>query len=254
MSDLKFHQFNCLSDNFGVLIHSVKTGETASIDAPEASAVEAALSERGWELTHIFATHHHADHTQGIGPLKEATRCCVIGPRNDRIAGVDEHVGDGDDFEFAGERVEVIATPGHTLDMINFYLPEAGVAFTADTLFAMGCGRVFEGTHEQMWSSLQKLMKLPKKTVIYCGHEYTLANGRFALTVDAGNENLKARMKRIEALRAGDKPTLPTTIAEELATNPFLRAADPGIRRNLGMENASDAVVFGEIRTRKDNA
>lgn len=254
MSDLHFHQFNCLNDNFGVLVHSTKTGETASVDAPDAQAVETALAEKGWNLTHIWVTHHHPDHTQGVAALKSATGCRVIGPDNDAISDLDEKFGDGDSFEFAGESVEVIATPGHTLDMINFYLPDAGVAFTGDTLFAMGCGRVFEGTPAQMWESLEKLMKLPLDTVIYCGHEYTLANGRFALTVDGANENLKARMHKVAALRDDDMPTLPTTMAEEVATNPFLRVGDSGIRRNLGLEDATDAEVFAEIRKRKDNA
>ena len=254
MSELQFHQFDCLSDNYGVLVHSPSTGETASIDAPDADAVLTALGETGWSLTQIWITHHHADHTQGVSALKATTGCQVTGPKNQAIADVDQRVGDGDRFTFAGEEVQIIATPGHTLDMINYYLPEAGVAFTADTLFAMGCGRIFEGTPEQMWDSLQKLMNLPKATTIYCGHEYTLANGRFALTVDSTNENLKMRMHKVENLRKSGQPTLPTTLGEELATNPFLRAADPAIRAGLGMQDASDDAVFAEIRKRKDNS
>jgi hydroxyacylglutathione hydrolase len=253
VSDLQFYQFNCLDDNFGVLVHSDKTGETAAIDAPEAAAVENALAAKGWRLSHILVTHHHADHTQGVAPLKSSTGCRVIGPANPAISVIDERVGDGDSFEFAGETVQVIATPGHTLDMVNYYFPEAGVVFTADTLFAMGCGRVFEGTPQQMWQSLKKLMALPAETVIYCGHEYTLANGRFALTVDPANAALKARVAKVEAIRAKGEPTLPTTLGEELETNPFLRAADPQIRKYLAMESASDAETFAEIRARKDH-
>ncbi|MGI9399639.1 MAG: hydroxyacylglutathione hydrolase [Rhizobiaceae bacterium] len=252
MANIEFFQFNCLDDNFGVLVHSGSTGQTASIDAPDAAAVAAALDEKGWNLTHIFVTHHHADHTQGVAALKEKTNCHVIGPDNPSIANLDQTVGDGDSFQFAGETVNVIATPGHTLDMINFHMPAQKVAFTADTLFALGCGRVFEGTPHQMWDSLEKLSKLPPETTIYCGHEYTLANAKFALTVDGTNAELATRADEIEALRAQNKPTLPTTLALELRTNPFLRPSDPVIRKNLGMEDASDADVFAEIRARKD--
>ena len=250
---MDFHQFSCRSDNFGVLVHSPETGETASIDAPDAGAVRAALSQRGWKLSHIIVTHHHMDHVEGIGELKAETGCTVIGPANPAIPAVDRTVGDGDRFEFAGENIEVIATPGHTLDMLNYHFTDSGVVFTGDTLFALGCGRVFEGSAEQMWNSLQKLAALPSETKIYCGHEYTLANGRFALTVDGENPKLQARMKKIEKLRSDGEPTLPTEMAIELETNPFLRAADPQIRKNLGMESASDAEVFAEIRKRKDN-
>lgn len=254
MADLQFHQFECLSDNYGVLIHSPDTGETASVDAPDALAVERALAEKGWKLSHFLVTHHHADHVQGIAPLKEKYGARVIGPDNASIDTVDETVGDGDRFTFAGAPVEVIATPGHTLDMLNFHFPDQGVVFTGDTLFAMGCGRVFEGDPEMMWNSLEKLMKLPEATTVYCGHEYTLANGRFALTVDPDNEALKDRVKEVESLREAGKPTVPTTMAKELATNPFLRASDPAIRTHLGMADASDGEVFAEIRKRKDNA
>jgi hydroxyacylglutathione hydrolase len=254
MSQLEIYQFNCREDNFGVLVHSPLTGETASIDAPDAAIVSKALAEKGWKLTDIFITHHHGDHTQGIARLKEETGCHVSGPANSKIEGLDATYGDSDSFSFAGQEVKVIATPGHTLDMINYYLPQQGVAFTADTLFAMGCGRIFEGTAEQMWRSLEKLMELPSETMIYCGHEYTLANARFALTVDGSNQDLVARTHEVEKLREQGKPTLPTTMALELKTNPFLRAADPEIRKNLGMESAGNAEVFAEIRKRKDNS
>lgn len=254
MAELQLHQFECLSDNYGVLVHSPETGETASIDAPEVMAVERALAEKGWKLTHILVTHHHADHTQGIAPLKEKYGARVVGPENPRIDTLDETVGDGDTFTFAGAPVEVITTPGHTLDMVNFFFPDQGVVFTGDTLFALGCGRVFEGDFNMMWSSMAKLMKLPASTTIYCGHEYTLANGEFALTVDPQNAALKARVEEIRQLRAAGKPTVPTRLDVELETNPFLRPADAGVRAHLGMENASDAEVFAEIRTRKDNA
>ena len=256
MTNLQFFQFPCLSDNYGVLVHDPETANTASIDAPDADAVRNALSEKSWKLTHILVTHHHWDHTQGIEDLKSETGCNVIGPEAEaaRIPTLDETVSDGDSFKFGGETVEVISTPGHTLGMVNYHFPHSNVVFTGDTLFALGCGRVFEGDPHMMWNSLTKLMKLPPNTAVYCGHEYTQANAEFSLTIDPENSKLVERAAEIAELRAGGQPTLPTTIGAELATNPFLRAADAGIRKNLGMENASDADVFAEIRHRKDNA
>ena len=256
MSKLQIHQFPCLGDNYGVLVHDDASGMTASIDAPDGQAVLDALTKTGWKLTHILVTHHHADHTQGIGALISAYGDCkVIGPTEtmSKVPSIQLGVGDGDEIMFAGQSVQVIATPGHTLDMINFYFPEQGVVFTGDTLFAMGCGRVFEGDPAMMWASLEKLMKLPADTVIYCGHEYTLANANFAMSVDGGNPALQARVEEVKALREKGEPTLPTNMQLELDTNPFLRAADAGIRKNLGMENARDGEVFAEIRGRKDN-
>jgi hydroxyacylglutathione hydrolase len=253
-STLQIHQFTCRSDNFGVLVHDPETGQTATIDAPEESAIRAALKTTGWRLTHILNTHHHLDHTEGNAALKQEFGCTIIGPKDeaDRIPGIDQAVAHGENFMFANHRVEVIGTPGHTLGQISLYFPDDGIAFTGDTLFALGCGRVFEGDMAMMWTSLSRLAELPPETVVYCGHEYTLANARFALTVDPGNAALQNRAKDIEQLRAANKPTLPTTIGEELATNPFLRPHDPAIRKLLDMHNATDAEVFAEIRTRKD--
>jgi hydroxyacylglutathione hydrolase len=252
---LEIEQFNCRDDNFGVLIHDPQTGQTASIDAPEEAPIRAALKRRGWTLTHIINTHWHPDHVEANEALKADGNVEIIGPSDEaaKIPGIDRTVSDGDTFEFSGHEVHVISTPGHTTGQVSFHIPDAGVAFTGDTLFAMGCGRIFEGTPDMMWNSLKKLMKLPPETVIYCGHEYTLANARFAVTVDPDNMALGARFKEVEALRAENKPTLPTTMEKELATNPFLRASDPSIRAHLGMEGASDAEVFAEIRHRKDN-
>lgn len=255
MSNLQIHQFPCLGDNYGVLLHDEASGMTASIDAPDGQAVLDALKETGWKLTHILVTHHHADHTQGIDAVLGVYGSCkVIGPTDTmkRVSSIQQGVDDGDTLDFAGQPVQVIGTPGHTLDMINFYFPEQGVVFTGDTLFAMGCGRVFEGNPAMMWASLEKLMKLPVDTAIYCGHEYTVANADFAMSVDGNNPALVARVAEVKALRADGKPTLPTNMQLELDTNPFLRAGDAGIRSNLGMENASDAEVFAEIRGRKD--
>jgi len=256
MSNLEIHQFPCLSDNYGVIIRDPGSGQVASIDVPDAAAVRDALNEKGWSLTHILVTHHHWDHTQGVEELKRETGATVIGPAGEasKIPGLDTAVGDGETFRFGEHTVEVIATPGHTAGHIILHMPDAKVAFVGDTLFAMGCGRVSEGTMDQMWDSVSKVGALPEATELYCGHEYTVANARFALTVDPDNTALQARAKSVEALRADGKPTLPTTVGEERATNPFLRASDPSIRKHLGMPDATDAAVFAEVRERKNRA
>ncbi len=256
MADLEFHQFNCLDDNFGVLVHDAKSSTTASIDAPDAERIREELQAKGWHLTHVLVTHHHWDHTQGIADLKSQFGCRVIGPAQEasKIPTLDQTVDDGDTFEFGGEKVSVISTPGHTLGMINFYFSQSGVVFTGDTLFALGCGRIFEGDANMMWHSMEKLIALPENTIVYCGHEYTLSNARFSLTIDPDNHELKSRVKEVQSLRDAGKPTLPTTIKRELQTNPFLRAGDPAIRAQLGLQSSSNAEVFAEIRSRKDNA
>lgn len=253
---LEIHQFPCLQDNFGVLIREPKSGLVASIDAPEAGAVERALTATGWTLTHILTTHHHRDHTDGNLALKSAHRCTIIGPRDeaDKVPGIDTRVGDGDIFRFGDEDVRVIGTPGHTAGHITFWFPQSEVAFVGDTLFAIGCGRVNEGTMEQMWQSLSKLAALPPATRVYCGHEYTLSNAKFALTIEPDNAALKSRAAEVEQLRQAGRPTLPTDIGRELATNPFLRAKEPGIRSRLGLSDAADWQVFAEIRERKNRA
>jgi hydroxyacylglutathione hydrolase len=252
MALLEIELFACRSDNFGVLLHDPATGATASIDAPEEKPILDALARRGWTLSHIFTTHHHGDHVEANLALKKRFGATIIGPARESIPGIDRKVDGGDSFDFAGRPVEVIATPGHTLGHICFHLPEEKLLFAADTLFALGCGRLFEGTPADMWASLCKLAALPDETVVYFGHEYTLSNARFAVTVDPQNAALAKRADDIEALRAKGGFTAPTTIGLEKATNPFLRAADPAIRRHLGMERASDAEVFAEIRGRKD--
>lgn len=252
---LAIEQFNCRSDNFGVLIHDPDSGLTASIDAPEEGPIVAKLNEMNWRLDHIFTTHHHTDHVEANLALKSAYGCTITGPAGEaaKIPGLDRAVSEGDSFSFGAFDVDVLETPGHTLGHISYVIPKAGVAFVADTLFAMGCGRVFEGTPEMMWHSLEKLLALPDSTTIYCGHEYTLANAKFALSIEPDNADLVARAKEVEALRDAGKPTLPTTIAIEKKTNPFLRVNEPEVRANLGMVDASPAEVFAEIRKRKDN-
>ena len=252
---LQTHQFPYGSDNYGLLLHCQDTGQTACVDAGDSAAAEAALAETGWALTHIFITHHHADHTDGLASLKSAHNATVLGPKIDSAVShlYDTQLGDGDHFEFAGRRIDVLATPGHTLDMINFYSADDQIVCTGDTLFVLGCGRIFEGDAPMMWSGLEKLMALPDDTIVYCSHEYTLANAQFAVTVDPGNAALAERQAAFETLRENGLPTVPTRIDLEKATNPFLRASDPSIRAHLGMTDATDAEVFAEIRRRKDN-
>ncbi|MTH95476.1 hydroxyacylglutathione hydrolase [Roseibium sp. RKSG952] len=256
-SAVEIHQFGCLSDNFGVLIHDPGTGTTIAVDVPDDQAYQRVLDETGWQLSHILITHHHWDHVQGLGKLKTATDARVIGPERSRnkITGLDQTVEDDDDVLAGPFEIKAIATPGHTLDQISWYIPSLKFAHTGDTLFSLGCGRVFEGDMEMMWASLVKLKhRLPGGTAIYCGHEYTAANARFALTIEPDNPDLQARASAVDALRAKGEPTLPTTMAAEMATNPFLRADQPSVKAALGMADKSDADVFAEIRTRKDNA
>lgn len=252
---LQIDQFMCGDDNFGVLVHDPESGATALIDAPEEAPILAAIKRTGWTPTTILTTHHHGDHVKANLALKQRFGLRIVGPEAEaaKIPGIDETVEDGSRFDFAGRSVHVMETPGHTAGHVCYHLPEAGIVFTGDTLFALGCGRLFEKPAPIMFESLRKLAALPPETTVYCGHEYTLSNARFALTVDPDNPALKARAAKIETLRSEGRPTLPTTIGEELATNPFLRWSDPAVRRTLGMENAADAEVFAEIRRRKDN-
>jgi hydroxyacylglutathione hydrolase len=254
MAKLEIHQFPCLSDNYGVLI---RDGDVvASIDAPDAKTVAAALKQKGWRLTHILTTHHHGDHTAGNLPLKSETRCTIIGPRAEaaKVPGIDKQVGEGDTFAFGSHEVGVLDTPGHTAGHITYVIPAAGVAFVGDTLFAIGCGRVIEGNAQTMWQSLKKLMALPKETVVYCGHEYTQANARFALSIEPENVALQKRAREVDDLRAAGKPTLPTNMGIELETNPFLRAHVAAIQKRLGMAGKPEWQVFGEIRERKNRS
>lgn len=249
------HQFPCLSDNFGILVHDPETGATASIDAPESAPILAALTERGWKLTHILLTHHHADHIQGVPELKARfPTALVVGPEKERerIAGMNALVKEGDRTQVGALSAVVIETPGHTLGHIAYHFDGEGLCFAGDTLFSLGCGRVFEAPYPVMWRSLEKLAKLPPATKVHCGHEYTQANGRFAATIEPDNEALKARIADVAALRAVGKATLPTTLGEELRTNPFLRAGEPSVQAALGMAGAEPAAVFTEIRQRKD--
>jgi hydroxyacylglutathione hydrolase len=212
------------------------------------------LRETGWRLSYILTTHHHWDHTDGNLALKAETGCVIIGPKGeaDKIPGLDTPVGEGDAFRLGGLQVQVFETPGHTLGHIAFHIPQAKVAFVGDTLFAMGCGRVTEGTMQQMWSALSAVAALPDETTLYCGHEYTASNAKFCLQIEPGNAALQRRAEEVIALRSAGKPTLPTRLDLEKATNVFLRVREPAVRKALGMEGAEDWQVFAELRERKN--
>ena len=249
------HLFPCLQDNFGVLLHDPASGATAAIDAPEAAPVEAALKATGWRLTDILVTHHHADHTGGIAELKAAAIAAASSrpmakPRASR--SVDATVRENDKVSVGSLEARVFETPGHTAGHISYFFPADKLAFVGDTLFSIGCGRVIEGTPEMMWQSLLKLRGLPDDTRIYCGHEYTKANIRFAKTIEPGNAALNAREAEVDKLLAAHKPTIPSTIGEEKAANPFLRADVPEVAKALGLAGSPAWKVFAEIRERKN--
>jgi len=248
------HLFPCLQDNYGVLIHDKASGATAAIDAPEAGPVEAALVATGWKLSDILVTHHHGDHTGGIAALKQHHRCRVVAPRQEaaRIPLVDETVAEGDVVKVGQLAARVLETPGHTAGHITYWFEPEALAFAGDTLFSIGCGRVIEGTPEMMWQSLLKLRNLPGETRVFCGHEYTLANIRFAQTIEPDNLALIARAAEAAQQVAEHKPTIPTTIDSEKAANPFLRADLPEVAAAVGLAGKPAAAVFAEIRARKN--
>ena len=240
----------CLSDNYAYLVKS--GSQCAVVDPSEAAPVRAALAKKGWSLTHILNTHHHLDHCGGNLDLKQETGATVVGPGKDaaRIPGLDVGVTEASGWEFDGRKVQVLEVPAHTRGAITFVID--GHAFTGDTLFLMGCGRLFEGDPATMWTSLSKLMTLPDETRIYCGHEYTQSYGRFALTLEPSNRALQDRVKDVQAAREAGMPTVPAILGLEKQTNPFLRPDSPEIRKSLGMEKADTVAAFGEIRARKD--
>jgi hydroxyacylglutathione hydrolase len=255
MTRVVIEQLAVLSDNYVYLLHEPESGATAVVDPAVAAPVLARLAERGWRLTHILNTHHHHDHTGGNMELKRATGAQVVGARRDavRIPGIDVEVREGDTFLLGHAAAMVFETPGHTDGHIAFWFPDSQALFCGDTLFSLGCGRLFEGTAEQMWGSLLKLRDLPPDTLVHCAHEYTAANGRFARLVERDNAALSARLELVSRLRAANLPTVPTTLADEKAANPFLRADEPGVARAVGLEPDSDpARVFAELRRRKD--
>lgn len=252
---LEIVRIPCLNDNYVWLVREPESGAVAVVDPAEAAPVERALQERGWRLTHILNTHHHGDHVGGNAALKAASGCTIVGPRADRerIPGIDVAVGDGEDYALGAERARVFDVPGHTRGHIAFWFPASEALFCGDTLFLLGCGRLFEGTPAQMWASLAKLKALPAATRIYCAHEYTQSNARFALSIDGGNAALAARARAIDAARARGEPTVPGTLAEELATNPFLRADRAEIAQAVGLAPGDAVAVFAAVRQAKDN-
>ena len=254
MAALEIELVPCLRDNYAYLVRDADDGVCAVVDPSEAAPVRVALAARGWRLTHILNTHHHPDHTGGNAQLKREFDAKVIGPGKDRerIPALDIGVDETTPFTLGSHPARVLEIPAHTSAHIAFAFDADGAVFTGDTLFAMGCGRLFEGTPEMMWRSLSKLVALADSMRVYCGHEYTLNNGRFALTLEPGNGDLVARMREVETLRASDAPTIPSTIGLEKKTNPFLRPDSPEIRRTLNMADASNVEVFAEMRTRKD--
>jgi len=247
--------FECLSDNYGYLIHDTATGATAALDAPEEAPIRAALERRGWNLTDIFITHHHADHTDGIAGLKADFGAKVTGPRaeQDKISGLDVLVGGGDTVMLGETAFRIYDAPGHTLGHIVYHDPEGKHLFTADALFSLGCGRMFEGTPGPMWDGLAALRDFPDDTLIYCGHEYTAANAKFALHIDPSNSELEDRAEQVTRQRRNGLFTIPVKLGQEKRINPFLRADDPAMAKLMGMEGAAPADVFAAIRKGKDN-
>ncbi|MEM6577572.1 MAG: hydroxyacylglutathione hydrolase [Pseudomonadota bacterium] len=245
----------CLNDNYAFVAHDQATGETLVVDVPEAEPILHRLKDKGWQVSQVFLTHHHADHVQGLDSLLESFPDATVSGNAadaDRLPPLHNAVRDGDTFQLGSQTGQIMDVSGHTIGHLALYFPESDIVFTADSLMALGCGRVFEGTMPQMWESLQKLASLPPETVVCSGHEYTESNARFALSVDGGNESLLARADAIRAARATGQPTVPSRLSEELATNPFLRAGDADLQASLGMAGADAAEVFAEIRRRKD--
>lgn len=242
---IHIEMFACLTDNYGFLIHDSESGQTACVDTPEVGAIEAALTRKGWRLTQIWNTHHHFDHVGGNAALAEKHSARIIGPGHDaaRIPGLTDPVRGGEAFKFGEHDVRIIETPGHTTGHIIYHIPAAhdgnGAAFVGDTIFIMGCGRLFEGSPADMFDSMAKIKALPPATTLYCAHEYTLANGRFAMTVEPDNHAMLDYIETAKALRAKNQPTVPTTVAREMEINPFMRAAT--------------AARLGDIRAAKDN-
>ncbi len=251
---LEILQLPVLTDNYIFLLHDTNSGETAAVDPAVAKPVLEVLQAKGWQLSYIFNTHHHGDHVGGNLELKRQTGCKIVAAERDRhrIPGMDWGVSDNDDISLGTHGFKVIEAPGHTTGHIVYHCADSEALFCGDTLFSMGCGRLFEGSADEMWQSLQKLKALPASTRIYCAHEYTQANGRFALSLEADNQALQQRLAEVAELRRQNLSTLPSTLGLELATNPFLREHSPSIRQAVYGENASPAEIFAKVRRRKD--
>ena len=252
---LEIIQLPVLNDNYIYLIHEPVSAQTAVVDPAVCQPVLDTLKQKGWTLNYILNTHHHNDHIGANLELKASTHCQIIAAEADqhRIPEIDIFVKEGDIFALGNEQIKIIETPGHTVGHIVFYLKNSNMLFCGDTLFSMGCGRLFEGSAEQMWKSLQKLKALPKETKIYCAHEYTQANGKFALTLEPDNQELQKRIQQVKQLREENNSTIPTTLALELQTNPFLREDSPAIQQALNMNKQPLHQVFSKVRELKDN-
>ncbi len=255
MSTIEVHQIATRVDNYVYLLLESTSGKAAVVDPSDAAPVVEALDRLGWELSHILTTHHHNDHVGGVPELVAATGCTVVGPRadRDRIPNIGVEVGDGDRYMFHAAEARVFDTPGHTRGHIAYWFPESKALFCGDTLFALGCGRLSEGTAEQMWNSLSKFKVVPDDTRVYCAHEYTQANARFALTVEPGNADLRAYSDEVDHKRASGERTVPSLMGRERKANPFLRADTPELAGAIGMAGQGPVEVFAEVRTRKDN-
>ena len=250
---LQIHQFPCLYDNYGYLIHDPASGETAAIDTPDADEYLKQAATKGWTITQIWNTHWHPDHAGGNLAIKEKTGCTITGPKNeaDKIPGIDRPVATGDTVALGDISATVIDVPGHTLGHIAFHAESDSAAFVGDAIFALGCGRVFEGNPAMMWDSLSKLKALPANTTLYCAHEYTASNAKFAITIEPDNAALQAYVAEIAEKRARNEPTVPMPLSRELATNPFLRADNPALQTAMG-HTGDPVATFAEIRGRKD--
>ncbi len=245
----------CLADNYAYVIRETDTGSVAVIDVPEVGPIMAAIKDMGLQVDQILITHHHNDHIDGLEELRRATGAKVYGAAADshRLPQLDVALAEGDTFKLGNEVCDVLDVSGHTIGHIAFLFKQANAVFSADSLMALGCGRVFEGDFPMMWGTMLQFKALPDDTLVYSGHEYTMSNAKFALTIEPDNPDLKARIKDIEEKRANDIPTVPASIGLEKATNPFMRADLPAVKALLGMQGAGDTEVFGAIRTRKDN-
>jgi hydroxyacylglutathione hydrolase len=254
MAKLEVELIPALSDNYVYLAHEPESGQTAVVDPAEAKPVLQMAQRKGWTITHILNTHHHGDHTAGNKEVKEATGAPIVGPKYDeaRIPGIDVALSEGDTYSVGNATAEVFFTPGHTRGHICFWFKDADVLFSGDTMFALGCGRLFEGSAEDMWTSLKKLRELPDSVQVYCGHEYTLTNVKCATDIEPDNRQLQDYRHRVEELRAAGKPTIPAGLGEEKVCSPFLRADDPKLAEAMGMAGADPVDVFAAVREKRN--
>ncbi len=249
---LQVHQFPCLSDNYGFLLHDPESGETAAIDTPDGAEYLKQAETKGWRITHIWNTHWHPDHAGGNEAIKKATGCEIVAPKEvEKISPIDTVIAHGDTTRLGKWEANVVDVSGHTNGHIALHIPEAGIAFVGDSVFALGCGRMFEGEPQQFWDSLDRIRQWPKDTTLYCAHEYTQSNAKFALHADPDNTALQAYSDEIDAKRERDEPTVPMQLGRELETNPFLRADDAGLQAKWGGDSAAE--TFAALRSAKDN-